>query len=189
MNNLNTNVYHNHLTTFLSTMNQTILICETCNQPIQRNSYLYKSFDSTYCSMRCRTTSIQIIQQVDPNYDNPRQWKLILSKYLRSIHVSPPIDDTYDQDQTYTDIYINYSTPKAINKNNNLRKNQSMNNLIIKDETDAINENNVIINVTTSPIFRCSSLKCTKNWTTSVVMTLGVSFLVGMVYFVFSALK
>jgi hypothetical protein len=139
--------------------------------------------------MRCRTTSIQIIQQVDPNYDNPRQWKLILSKYLRRIHVSP-MDDTYDQDQSYTDIYINYSTPKAINKNNNLRKNQSMNNLIIKDETDAINaENNVIINVTTSPIFRCSSLKCTKNWTTSVVMTLGVSFLVGMVYFVFSALK
>ena len=164
-----------------STMNQSILICGTCNRTIQRNSYLYKSFDTTYCSVRCRSTSIHIIQQVDPNFDHPQQWKLILSKYLRRVHVGP--EDDPEQSPIYTDIYINYSYQKNNNNNvNALRKNQSTSNLIIDNgQESSLNCDGIIINVMQSPT-SCSSIICNKKIASHDVILIGFVFIISIIF-------
>ena len=69
-----------------------IQYCANCNQYISDN--IYRGFDNSYCSQKCRVKMWTEVYQLDPEYNKPNKWKIHRSDTKLNI-----IEERYDYSQ------------------------------------------------------------------------------------------
>ena len=81
-----------------------ILICFTCKMLIPENFTIYKSFDNTFCSKKCRNKIMQLIIDKDPEFKFSNKWNNIINNYncdIQECNIRQSNKDIYIKNMTW----------------------------------------------------------------------------------------